>query len=80
VHGNGCLGVIQMMTQIAGLNVNEKINAPMPFTGQATIIGFRYYTSRNTGRTYMVADYITDEGKMSFDSLEKVLKYKIVSN
>jgi hypothetical protein len=66
-----------MVTELAGLKVNDKIKAPVPFTGNATIIGFRYYTGRNTGRTYMVADYITDDGKASFDALEKVLPLKI---
>ena len=66
-----------MTTELCGLKVNGKIKAPMPFSGEATIIGFRYYTSRNTGRTYMVADYITDDGKASFDSLEKLLPLKI---
>ena len=52
---------------ICGLSVGDKITAPMPFTGTAEIVGFRYHTSRNTGRTYMVADYITDDLKQSFE-------------
>lgn len=40
-----------MITELCGLKVNDKIRAPMPFSGHATILGFRYYTSRNTGRT-----------------------------
>jgi hypothetical protein len=59
-----------MITELAGLKINAKIKAPMPFAGEATIIGFRYYTSRNSGRTSMVADYITDDGKASFDAIE----------
>lgn len=66
-----------MITELAGLKVNSKIRAPMPFDGEATVIGFRYHTGRNSGRTYMVADYITDDGKQSFDSLEKILSLKI---
>jgi len=66
-----------MITELCGLKVNDKIRAPMPFSGHATILGFRYYTSRNTGRTAMVADYLTDDGKQSFDPIEKVLRLKI---
>ena len=66
-----------MIETLAGLSVNGRIRAPVPFSGEATIIGFRYYTSRNTGRTYMVADYVTDDGKASFDALEKLLPLKI---
>lgn len=65
-----------MITELCGLKVNSKIKAPIPFDGEATILGFRYYTSRNTGRTYMVGDYLTDDGKMAFDSIEKLVKHK----
>lgn len=64
-----------MLTELAGLQINQKIRAPMPFKGNATIIGFRWHTSRNTGRTYMVAEYVTDDGCQSFDSIDKVLKH-----
>jgi hypothetical protein len=67
-----------MTDQIANLKVNQKIRAPMPFSGEATIVGFRYHTSRNTGRTYMAVDYVTDDGKCSFDSLEKILKHTTI--
>jgi len=66
-----------MTTELAGLKVNQKIRAPMPFSGEATVIGFRYHTHRMSGRTTMVVDYITDDGKMAFDSLDKVLPLKI---
>jgi hypothetical protein len=62
-----------MITEIANLRINGRIKAPQPFTGEATIIGFRYYTGRHTGRTAMVADYITDDGKASFDPIEKLV-------
>lgn len=66
-----------MTNTICGLSVGDKITSPLPFTGTAEIIGFRYHTSRNTGRTYMVADYITHDLKQSFDSVEKVIPLKI---
>ena len=68
-----------MITELAGLKINDRIKAPSPFTGEATIIGFRYYTSRNNGRTSMVADYITDDMKASFDAIEKLIPLKVVS-
>lgn len=75
-----------MTRTICGLTVGDKISAPMPFDGTAEIIGFRYHTSRNTGRTYMVADYLLlGDGKFSkelatsFDAVEKVIPLKIVS-
>jgi hypothetical protein len=61
-----------MITELAGFKINQTINAPMPFDGNATIIGFRWHTSRNTGRTYMVAEYLTHDGKQCFDSLERI--------
>ena len=63
-----------MITELAGLKLNDRIKAPMPFDGMATIIGFRWHTSRNTGRTYMVAEYLTDDCKQSFDSIEKIVR------
>jgi hypothetical protein len=68
-----------MITELAGLKINDRIKAPMPFKGEATIIGFRYYTSRNNGRTSMVADYITDDLKTSFDGIEKLIPLKVQS-
>ena len=65
-----------MIMELCGLKVNQKIPAPTPFNGEVTIVGFRYYTSRNTGRTYMVADYITDDGAASFDAIEKLTHRK----
>ena len=66
-----------MIQELAGLKINGRIKAPSPFTGEATIIGFRYYTGRHTGRTSMVADYITDDGKASFDAIEKLVPLRI---
>ena len=62
---------------ISGLTLGDKIKAPMPFDGTAEIIGFRYHTSRNTGRTYIVGDYITHDGKASFDPVEKLVPLKV---
>jgi hypothetical protein len=60
---------------ICGLSVGDKIKSPMPFTGTAEIIGFRYYTGRH--RTVMVADYITHDLKASFDPVEKLISLRI---
>jgi len=69
---------------IAGLTIGDKITAPAPFNVSwvkeivtAEITGFRYYTSRNTGRTYIVGDYITSKGDTSFDAVEKLVPLKI---
>jgi hypothetical protein len=62
---------------ICGLSIGDTIDSPLPFTGTAEIIGFRYYTSRNNGRTSMVADYITHDLKASFDAVEKLIPLKI---
>lgn len=62
---------------ISGLTVGSKIKAPMPFTGEAEIIGFRYYTSPHTGRTCVVADYLftKSDGTMgqSFNAIDQIL-------
>ena len=64
--------------QIAGLRLGAKIKAPSPFCGEAEIIGFRYWTSANTGRTVVVADYLftDDKGeiKQSFDPVDKIVR------
>ena len=53
-------------------------NPPKPLEiVTAEITGFRYYTSRNTGRTYIVGDYITSKGDTSFDAVEKLVPLKI---
>ena len=66
-------------TQIAGLKVGDKIPAPMPFDGIVEIIGFRYRTSRHTGATYMVADYVgtRPDGStfQSFDDVKKLVAH-----
>jgi hypothetical protein len=64
------------MQTLAGISINDKIFVPL-FKEQATVVGFRYYTSRNNGRTSMVADYITDSGKASFDGLERVREWLV---
>jgi hypothetical protein len=61
-----------MVTELAEFKLNQRIRAPSPFVGEAVIVGFRWHTSRNTGRTYVVAEYLTDDGKQCFDSLEMV--------
>ena len=70
-----------MITELASLKINDKISIPGFLKNPArtaTIIGFRYYTSRNNGRTSMVADYIFDNGDgQSFDGLDRVLKWRI---
>jgi len=66
-----------MTKTIMGLSVGDTITAPMPFTGTAEIIGFRYHTSRNNGRTYMVGDYITHDMKAAFDAVEKLIPLKV---
>jgi len=66
-----------MTQELAGLKINGRIRAPIPFSGLATIIGFRYYTGRHSGRTSMVADYVTDDGKASFDPIEKLLPLRL---
>lgn len=66
-----------MIQELAGLKINGRIKAPSPFTGEATIVGFRYYTGRHSGRTSMVADYITDDGKASFDPIEKLVPLRV---
>ena len=62
---------------ISGLSLGDKIRSPLPFSGTAEIMGFRYHTSRNTGRTYIVGDYLTHDGKASFDPVEKLVPLKI---
>jgi hypothetical protein len=64
---------------ISGLSLGDKISSPLPFDGTAEIIGFRYHTSRNTGRTYIVGDYITHDGKTSFNPVEKLIPLKILT-
>jgi len=66
-----------MKMTVLGLSVGDTITAPTPFSGTAEIVGFRYHTSRNTGRTCMVADYVTHDGKASFDPVEKLRPLKI---
>ena len=66
-----------MMTELCGLKVNGKIKAPLPFDGEATIVGFRYHVSRHTGRMYLVGDYVTDDGKFAFDAIDKLIKHKL---
>lgn len=62
---------------ISGLTVGSKIKAPMPFTGEAEIIGFRYYTNSRTGRTCVVADYLftKPDGTVgqSFNAIDQIL-------
>lgn len=62
---------------ISGLTLGSVIKAPTPFTGDAEIIGFRYYTSIHTGRTTVVADYIftKPDGStgQSFDPIDQIL-------
>jgi hypothetical protein len=65
-----------MRNTICGLSIGEIIQAPLPFSGTAEIVGFRYHTSRHTGRTYMVADYVTHDHKAAFDAVEKLAKLK----
>lgn len=62
---------------IGGLKLGDKITAPTPFHGTAEIMGFRYYTSHNTGQICIVGDYITSEGKVSFDPVQKLIPLKI---
>jgi hypothetical protein len=70
---------------INGLKLGDKITAPVPFNFPdskgpivtAEIMGFRYYTSRNTGRSCIVADYIMNDGKVSFDPVEKLVPLKL---
>jgi hypothetical protein len=68
---------MQVSQNINGLKLGDKITAPMPFNGTAEIMGFRYHTSHNTGRTCIVGDYITSEGKVSFDPVQKLIPLKI---
>jgi hypothetical protein len=66
------------MQEIAGLKVNDVFMRPAVISGPATrctIIGFRYYTSRNNGRTSLVADYLVEDGDkvyQSFDGIDRV--------
>jgi hypothetical protein len=69
--------IMQVSQNICGLKLGDKITAPMPFDGTAEIMGFRYYTSHNTGRTCIVADYIMNDGKVSFDPVQKLVPLKI---
>lgn len=64
---------MQTADNILGITLGAKITAPAPFKGEATIMGIRYYTSRNNGRTSVVADYITDDLKTAFDAVEKLV-------
>jgi hypothetical protein len=58
---------------LLGLRVGGKAMAPPPFeTEPVTIIGFRYHTGRHSGRTVMVADYVTRDGKQCFDAIERM--------
>ena len=71
-----------MLDTIAGVSVNDKFQMPdepfRTFAGEmVTVIGFRYYTSRNNGRTSLVADYMTDDGRTSFDGLDRVKQWKM---
>lgn len=50
------------------------INAPSPFSGKAEIVGSRYYTSRNNGRTSFVFDYVMADGKTDFDTIENIAR------
>ena len=59
------------------LEVNDRITAPWPYQGNATIIAFRHYTGRHNGRTSYVADYITDDGKEGFDAVSKLMPLRI---
>jgi hypothetical protein len=66
------------MQEIAGLKVNDTFMRPAMISGpssRCTIIGFRYYTSRNNGRTSLVADYLVEDGDkfyQTFDGIERV--------
>lgn len=66
------------MQEIAGLKVNDVFMRPAIISGPATrctIIGFRYYTSRNNGRTSLVADYLVEDGEkvyQTFDGIDLV--------
>jgi hypothetical protein len=64
--------------EIMGLKLGSKIKLPYPFEDrEGEIIGFRYYTSHNTGITTVVADYLftKDDGTVghSFDAVTKIL-------
>ena len=70
---------------IMGLKLGDKIKAPTPFNMPddkgppvtAEIMGFRYYTSHNTGRTAIVGDYIMSDGRTSFDPVQKLVPLKL---
>jgi hypothetical protein len=68
---------------IGGLKLGDTIKAPSPFNWPdpnltAEIMGFRYYTSHNTGRTCVVGDYLMADGKVSFDPVEKLIPLKVI--
>jgi len=74
------------MQTIAGLSINDTFMRPAVISGppvKCTIIGFRYYTSRNNGRTSLVADYLVEDGDkvyQSFDGIDRVKKWSLAGS
>lgn len=67
--------------EIAGLKLGSKTKIPSRWHDgfdDAEIIGFRHYTSRNNGRTYVVADflYTNPEGKVAqgFEAVDAIVR------
>jgi hypothetical protein len=66
------------MQEIAGIKINDTFMRPAVISGapsKCTVIGFRYYTSRNNGRTSLVADYLVEDGDkvyQTFDGIDRV--------